>query len=133
MREIDRIECAAKGRTPRQGLAVSLAGSRFALTAKVDGSPHAMFGVWEHSLVSSIGRPWFLGTDAVFDHPRDLLVYGPRVVAFMHGSFRRLENVVSARNVRALAFLKKLGFEVGDEVVVEGGEPFLTFWRGENV
>lgn len=133
MREIDLAECAAKGRTPRQGLTVSLAGSLFALTAMVDGSPHAMFGVWEHSLANSIGRPWFLGTDAVFDHPRDLLVYGPRVVAFMHGSFRRLENVVSARNVRALAFLRKLGFEVGDEVVIEGGEPFLKFWRGEHV
>ena len=133
MRDIDRAECEAKGRTPREGLRVSLAGSRFALTAMVDGSPHAMFGVWEYSLAGSIGRPWFLGTDEVFNHPRELLLYGPRVVAFMHGSFRRLENVVSARNVRALAFLRKLGFEVGSDVVVEGGEPFLKFWRGEHV
>lgn len=130
MREADRIECAAKGRGPRDALVLSLASSDFALTALVDDSPHAMFGVGPLNLADSVGVPWFLGTDEVFRHPRELLRYGPRVVAAMHDRFRRLENVVSADNARALSLLAKLGFQVEGEAGLIGGVPFVRFWRG---
>jgi hypothetical protein len=133
MREADRVECAAKGRSPHAALRFSLAASSMALTAMVDGSPHAMMGVSPVSLASSLGCPWFLGTDEVMRQSRALLEYGPRVVAAMHGSFRRLENVVSADNARAILLLERLGFEVGDDAVLIGGVRFVPFWRGVNV
>lgn len=131
MRQADAIECAASGRTPLSGLRLSLKSSSFALTALVDGKPHAMMGVIPQNLAERFGVPWFLGTDEVFRHGRALLRYGPQVVALMQDSFRRLENVVSADNRCALALLRRLGFEVGSEVVLQGGVPFVRFWRGQ--
>lgn len=133
MRAADREECEAKGRSPACSLRYSLASSQFALTALVDGSPHAMFGVTPFSLADGVGRPWFLGSDEVYRRPRDMIRTGEMVVEIMQDSFRRLENVVSASNTRAIRMLQRWGFEVGVEAQQFGGVAFLPFWRGVHV
>lgn len=133
MRSIDRLECEAKGKEPRFALRYSMASSTFALTALLDGSPHAMFGVTPYSLVEGLGRPWFLGSDEVYRHPREMMARGLDVVEIMQDSFRRLENVISADNDRGIRMLRYWGFEVGTEVEVYGGTDFLPFRRGANV
>lgn len=129
MRAIDQLECRAKGRDPAHALRYSLASSQFAVTAMLDGSPHAMFGVTPYSLSDSVGRPWFLGSDEVFRHGRLMLEHGNRVVSLMHGSFRRLENVIATRNARGIRLLRRWGFEIGNDTQLFGGVEFVSFWR----
>jgi len=129
LREDDRIECAAFGRSPKEALRLGLRGGAFTLTALADGEPHAMFGVTALNAIEGTGRPWFLGSELVYDCARHLLTIGPHVIAQMHRRFRRLENVVSVRNVRAIRMLKRWGFELGDEAMTIGGVDFVLFWR----
>jgi hypothetical protein len=127
MREADRRECEAMGRTPKDALRSGLRNSLWTLTAIVDGRPEAMFGVVPRSMVESAGIAWFLGTDRIYGCGRSMLTKGREVIALMRRTFSTLENVVSADNDRAIRLLKRWGFSVGDEVSVYGGVAFLPF------
>lgn len=129
MRAADVRECAAFGRSPRQALRTGLIGSTYCLTAKVDGSPHAMMGVSPISLVEGRGTPWMLGTDEIMRHGRELVAMGPRILSAMSASYRRLENHVSAENTAAIRLLRRWGFTVEDQPRLVGGLEFLPFWR----
>jgi len=134
MREIDRLECAAKGRPdPACALRYSLVSASFALVARIDGSPHAMFGVTPFNLCEGVGRPWFLGSDEVYRHPREMITLGRDLVEIMLDSFPRLENVIAACNDRGIRMLRHWGFRLGEEVQVFGGVDFLPFWRDARV
>ncbi|MDP5279908.1 hypothetical protein Q9Q95_13315 [Sphingomonas sp. DG1-23] len=128
MREADTLECGAFGRTPRQALRFGLQASVLAFTA-FDERPVAMLGLTPVNAIESVARPWLLGTDAVFACARPLLTLGPPIIAAMHARFRRLENQVWTGNTRAIRLLGQWGFEIGDEVAMIGGLPFVDFWR----
>lgn len=125
---MDRLECEALGCTPKQALRRGLTDGDWAWTALVDGKPHAMFGVVTLSAIEGMGRPWFLGTDEVYRHGREMLALGPRVVAAMLDSRRDLRNLVSAGNGRAIRLLERWGFKVEVEEQMVGGTPFREFW-----
>lgn len=129
MRHMDRIECEALGHSPKEALRACLRRSLWTLTAMKDGVPHAMFGVAPVSAVEGIGIPFFLGTDTVYGHGRDLLSRGPAVIGLMRESFPVLENVVAAENARAIRLLKHWGFSFGATLEV-GGVPFIRFGMG---
>lgn len=121
LRDIDREECTAMGRTGKEALRLAHTTSAKAWTALVDGRPEAMFGVVVEDLISGIGTPWFLGTDEVYRHGRELLMWGPGFVSRLSDSSKRLANIVSARNRRAIRLLQRWGFTVEtDEVSVRG-------------
>ena len=127
MRADDRAECAAFGLSPRDALRRGLAESTLAWTAKVDGRPEAMFGLVVVSAIEALGRPWLLGTDAVFAHGRALLAEGPGLIAAMLDSTPRLENLVSATNTRAIALLRRWGFTLEEDRQMIGNIEFQTF------
>lgn len=129
MREMDRIECEALGHGPKDALRSCLKRSLWTLTAMKGDVPHAMFGVAPVSAVEGIGIPFFLGTDTVYRHGRDLLSRGPAVIEHMRQSFPILENVVAAENDRAIRLLKHWGFTLGEGLEV-GGVPFIRFGMG---
>lgn len=129
MRDIDRREVAAFGRTGKEALRLGIRGSSIAVTALVDGRPEGMFGVTPISALESRGRAWFLATDVAFGCARELLTAGPAVIEAMHRRFRRLENWVSQENTPAIRMLRRWGFELGDEAVEMGGVEFLPFWK----
>lgn len=131
MRECDRIEVGAHGRTPKHALRRSLSLSSLAWTATVDGLPEAMLGVAPLSILDSRGSPWMLGTDEVMRHPRALLEWGPMLVDAMVGQFARLENMVAAGNVKAVRLLIRLGFTVMPWTETVSGVPFRRFQLGE--
>lgn len=133
LREIDRIECGVGGRDPKATLRLALRSSTWAVTALLDGVPHAMFGVSPVSLVEDRGSPWFLGSDEVYRHGRELLAWGPRAIGRMHASFRRLENSVSTGNRRAIRLLGRWGFTIERDPFVVGGVEFVRFWRESDV
>lgn len=121
MRDIDREECTAMGRTGKEALRIAQSTSSRAWTALVDGQPEAMFGVVVEDLISGKGTPWFLGTDEVYRHGRALLMWGPGFISRLSDSSRRLSNLVSVRNRRAIRLLERWGFMVDkDEVIVRG-------------
>jgi hypothetical protein len=127
IRTVDREECEAMGRTPKQALRLALLSSEKAWTAVLDGKPEAMFGVVVESVLASEGTPWFLGTNEVYRHGRELLMWGPGLVERMCDSRRRLSNLVSSRNRRAIRLLGRWGFTVGEEEVIVRGIPFRPF------
>jgi hypothetical protein len=127
LRTFDREECEAMGRTPKQALRLALMTSDKAWTALVDGEPEAMFGVVVESALTGEGTPWFLGTNEVYRHGRELLMWGGGFIERLGDSTSRLANVVSARNRPAIRLLKRWGFTVGEEETVIRGVPFLQF------
>jgi hypothetical protein len=128
MREMDRIECEAFGRTPKQALRSGLSASDWTITALVDGKPAAMFGVATVSAIEGLGRPWMLGTDEVYRHGKALLTLGPSLVRQVRDSFPEVRNLVSAGNTRAIRLLGRWGFTLEDDIQMIGGVPFREFW-----
>lgn len=129
MREIDKVECAAMGRSPKEALRAGFARSSRAWTALIDDRPHAMFGVVVTSALGGNATPWFLGTDEVYKQGRELLMWGPGIIERMVDSSMTLQNIVSANNSRAIRLLEKWGFEVAKEEQEIGGVNFRLFTK----
>ena len=129
LRAIDRLECHAMGQGTEQALRCGLAASARTWTALVGGEPHAMFGIVVLSADGSDGVPWFLGSDTVRCHARELIAQGPAILAEMHRHARRLCNFVSSDNRQAIRLLKHWGFTVDQEQVVTRKVAFRRFSR----
>jgi hypothetical protein len=129
MRGIDRQECEAFGRSPKEALRVGLKASSLAWTAIVDGRPEAMFGATPRNAIEGTAIAWFLATDAAFGCARALLTTGPAVIEAMHRRFSRLENMVSTDNDAAIRMLGRWGFELGSDTMTISGVEFRPFWR----
>jgi len=129
MREIDRRECTAFGRSPKQALRIGLRASALAWTGLIDGVPAAMFGVVPRNAIEGAGTAWLLGTDAMFGCARELLTVGPAVIEAMHSRFARIENMVSTENEAAIRLLGRWGFELGSETMTVRGVEFRPFWK----
>lgn len=127
VRSFDREECEAMGRTPKEALRIALLTSEHAWTALVDDKPEAMFGVVLESVLTGEATPWFLGTNEVYRHGRELVMWGRGFLSRMGDSTRVLRNVVSTRNRPAIRLLKRWGFTVGDEEIVVRGVSFRQF------
>lgn len=127
MREQDRIEVGAGGRTPKQALRFGIMGGE-TWTALVDGRPEAMFGIVDSNALTGEAVPWMLGTDVIYQHGRELLRGGPIVLARWFDSRHRLRNIVSASNVRAIRLLERWGFTVERDEQMIGGVAFRHFW-----
>lgn len=128
MRAIDAEECLAFGRAPKSALRFSLFSSTKAWTALVDGQPEAMFGVVIESALDREAAPWFLGTDEVYRHGRELLMWGVPMISRLRDSRFSLANLVSIRNAQAIRLLKRWGFVVEENISVShGGVEFYRF------
>lgn len=127
MRAADVIECSAMGHTPRQALRAGLLSSSLCLTATVDGRAEAMFGLVVTNALCGEGSPWMLGTEAIYRHPRAMLRWGPRILAAMFDSTPLLENLVAEDNDRAVRFLRRIGFTIGQETIMIAGTRFVAF------
>lgn len=128
MREADRRECWALGRTPKEALRIGLRTGLHAMTAIEDsGQPAAMWGLHVTSLVGGEATPWFLGTDRVFMHPRELLRIGSRIVAWWRSEYPYMRNIVSVENDRAIRLLRHWGAEIGETRELHRGVAFVPF------
>lgn len=127
IRPIDRAECEALGRTPKEALRSGLRCSLSAYTAMEGGRPLAMLGVVPIDLMNGRGTVWMLGTERVFRHGRALLGFGPIVLADWLTTFTTLDNIISADNHRAIRVLRRWGFDISDRPQVHGGVTFLPF------
>lgn len=128
MRDADRRECEALGRSPKEALRMGLRTSLYALTAIEDtGEPTAMFGLNVASALTGTATPWLLGTDRIFMHSRELICTGSKLLKRWKSEYPCMENIVSADNDRAILLLKHWGAEIGRSEQMHGGVAFLTF------
>jgi hypothetical protein len=127
MRAADVEEVGAFGRTPKDALRLGLRASVDCMTVLIDGHPEAMMGLTPKNLLEREGTPWMLGTDRIYGHPRAWLTLMPQMVERWCDSTKVLTNLIGKKNARAIRLLRRLGFEVGEEVTVIGGVEFVTF------
>lgn len=127
MRDMDRLECEAMGHAPAEALALGLSRSMWAMTAMVDDEPVAMLGVAPRSMIEGVGIPWMLGSDVIYSGARELVAYGPSIIAEMERTFPKLVNMVAAANSRAISFLRHWGWRISSERVAVGGVDFVEF------
>lgn len=128
IRAIDRLECEAMGHSPKHALRQGFLLSDRCWTALVDGRPEAMFGAITWSALDRRSTVWFLGTDEVYRHGRELLAWGPGLIARAVDSSRWAGNLVSSANGKAIRLLRAWGFTVEPEEQMVGGVPFRQFW-----
>lgn len=129
MRDADAAECWALARLdPLAALRVSLETAVYAWTWLVDDEPACMFGVGTRNLIGAEGVPWLLSTELVARHRVTFLRGYRPYLAQMRGAFPYLHNVVDARYVTCVRWLRHLGFVVHDaEPMGPAGELFHRF------
>lgn len=116
--------------TPDQAMYYGLNQARMALTGFIDGEPVCMMGCNTVSAVSGIGRPWLIGTTLIDKYSKTFLRRCRPVVEEMSSDYKRLENYIDVRNVKAIAWLSWLGFEMGDpEPMGLYRKPFIKFHK----
>ena len=132
MRSADRREVWASHRhTPEQALRMSLSSATVAWACLVEGVPAFMWGVSRRGcILSDVGVPWLLGTDAIHKVSREFLKQSRDYVDRMQDGFTRLENFVHAENRLSIRWLKWCGFVLDEEIPeLMNGEDFFLFWR----
>lgn len=93
-----------------------------------DGEPLGLFGVVTVSLLSNKGSPWMLCTDGAQLHRRALVRGGRAYSVAMLEQYAHLENMVDARNKRAVAWLQRCGYTIQPPVPFGPlGMPFHPF------
>lgn len=122
---------AASRSTPTEAMRDGLRVSSFAWSAFINNEPVAMFGVAPLSTLSGVGVPWLVSTRNIDKYKKEFLRPCKRYVDLMLSVFPELENYVAADNVRAISWLKYLGFSF-DEAIPYGiyQQPFNRFYLG---
>lgn len=130
VREADKQEFAANYRTATQVMEAGLRLSTKAYTGLVNDIPVCMFGVAPVSaFMPDHGRPWMVGTTLLDEYAVLFLRRCKPQVKEMKSLYPVLSNYVAQANVKAIEWLKWLGFTVSEIPVLSGlrGIPFLHF------
>lgn len=109
----DRLECWAAGHVwAEEAIMKGLASSTRTWTARADGVILAVLGVEPVSIMTGLGRPWMIGTKAMETYAVAAIRESRPALTEMHSLFPRLENWIDARNLKAIRWLRWLGFKV---------------------
>lgn len=128
LRDGDRREVDALKATPEEVLVAHVKGSFQAWTAMDDGRPIFMWGFRAEALVAHTATLWALSGKGVKRHARKLMENSQAFVETMQERFPRLEAIVALEYETAVRWLKWLGFQSGDIVLV-GDAAFMRVWR----
>lgn len=132
LRPADRDECDALVGPGRQAemLERSVRASVAAWAAVVPGKGlMCLFGVCPTSLIEGQGLPWMIGTRLVDRHPGAFIRASRPYISRMLALCPQLVNVVDARNVKSIAYLKRMGFTLlPAEPMGAAGLPFHPFF-----
>lgn len=114
MRSYDRDEVyAASGSTPYEALRSSHDRSIEAFTGLADDVPFMIFGVAPVSTLTSIGTPWLLCSENIWDHRRELIrVSAPVTRSWLDNTFSVLINYIDARHKPGLRWARHTGFTI---------------------
>jgi hypothetical protein len=129
MRPADVAEVlASSNRLPHEALMFSLSRSSICWTALVDHRPEVMFGVADLNVLTGLGAPWLLGTDAVERNYRLFLRQSLSWREQLSQRYAVLRNFVDDRNEVSKRWLAWMGFTLFDPIPVGvNGEMFRMF------
>jgi hypothetical protein len=96
-----------------------------------EGIVMALFGASPHPHRPEAGTVWLLGSTSLMRNRFGFLRAAPYWLNRLHSRYRVLGNVIDARNVLHLRWLKWLGFELGERIEKFDFEqrPFFVFRR----
>ncbi|WP_212386697.1 DUF2833 domain-containing protein [Acinetobacter junii] len=102
--------------------------SRDAWSVIVNGKLLFICGVGLTSMIGNVGCPWLLGTSFIQNYPKEFYKQANNILAEIKDNYDFLENHVHAKNKTAVAFLKRLGFKIGEpEKYGANGDLFHPF------
>lgn len=133
VRPADQDECDAlfgEGQLS-DALDKSIAGSVLLWTYTYKDQVAAIFGVCPAAgLLGRDGLPWLVGTPLI-DKSRGIFMrLAPPMISKMEQVYPRLVNVVDVRNVKSIAWLKRMGFTLLDPINVGPNHmPFHPFFK----
>lgn len=131
LREADRLEVTAVGRTPEDALTDGITLSRWCHTiVKSDDTPVGILGVSDHPVSEDVGVVWMLATDDIKEEPIRFLRQCSRYaeILFEVGNYKQLTNWTDARNTLHHKWIKWCGGVFTDRRPIgENGEHFLEF------
>lgn len=128
LRDQDKAEALALGVTDfEQGLRQSVERSALCAVAVSEHGPVMVFGVAPSGMLSGRAQPWAMGTDQVLHHRRALTQLSPPYIQEMLRRFPHLWNIVHARNLVSIRWLKRMGFNFPGATVDVQGEVFHLF------
>lgn len=134
LREQDRTEIKLSSGDPTVGVMLrSLEMSDEAWVALTESGE--LFGIYGVAEVQGFGSPWMVATPEVYKYSRELVRDGRTWVQSILPRYPRLFNFVHVENTRSIAWLRRLGFIIG-EVVPEygaGRAPFHLFYQDPHV
>lgn len=118
LRPSDREECNAHTEAAaRTTLETAWKASSHAWTAKsAEGTPIAILGLVPAPGMSDTGIPWLLCTDEADSMQRAIVKYTPEYLSVLQAIYPKLFNVVPSTSTKTLAWLKRLGFTLGDSM-----------------
>ena len=131
VRHADAVELWDFARvTPAEAMYHSLNRSGFARTGFVDDEAVCMFGLSTLSVAADTGRVWMVGTYLLDRYANTFLRRCMKEVEEMLVSYRRIENFVDVRNVRAIEWLKWLAFTMeGPQRLGPYNMEFIPFYK----
>jgi nitrogenase molybdenum-iron protein alpha/beta subunit len=125
MRKCDADEVWASGHmTPLEALQRGVALSEESFTGLMDGKVVCIFGVSTVTPFSRDGVPWLLASDLINETQHTFLRVNRVYVNEIKKRYASLENYVDCRNIKAIKWLKWLGFEL-DEPAPYGPDNML--------
>lgn len=120
---------AMSGDSPIEVLQRALQRDHQAVCGLVDGVPVTMWGCASGAIAGGVGLPWMVGSKHLDRHALYFLYHCRDHVATMRDRFGFLCNWVDARNVRAVQWLRWLGFTLETpQPAGIAGLPFHKFW-----
>lgn len=130
LRKQDRVEIELSSGDPTVGVMLrSLEASDEAWVA-LDESGE-LFGIYGVAEVQGLGSPWMVATPTVYRYSRELVRDGRAWVQSILPRYSRLFNFVHAENTQSIAWLRRLGFTIGELVPDYGAgkAPFHLFYQ----
>lgn len=98
---------------PELALYLSIGNSCWSYAGLIDGRVIAIFGVGAiGTFLTEKGVPWALVSEYATDYPISFLRFSRVYLERMKNEFSELVNIIDARNVKAIEWLKWLGFEI---------------------
>ncbi|MFU8927754.1 DUF2833 domain-containing protein [Acinetobacter puyangensis] len=132
MRPADQEELKAYFNDNYQwSIATSVKYSKDTWAVVVNGKLLFICGVGLTSLIGKVGCPWLLGTTYIEQYPKEFLKQSTKILQEVMQDYAVLSNHVYGKNEKAIKFLKRIGFIVGEpEKYGANGELFRPFSIG---
>jgi len=113
MRQADKDEVWAIGHfSPEDAIRMAIRGSEWSFAGIVGGDVLSIFGLGGRTLLDSVGVPWALVSEQATEHRTTFLKLSRVYLDRMKQDYSVLANLVDKRNIKAVEWLRWLGFDI---------------------